>query len=335
MKNKILGGVYGQALGDAFAMPALLTPRDTWNYYHGWITTFHPGPDFHPFHSGMVAGRVTDDSEQAFALAEEIIREGGVSVEGIARAVMNWYDRVDGDNCPYVGPSTRRAVLAMKRGVDLKQTGRFGDTNGASMRVSPVGLIHPGDIESAVQDAYLSCIPTHNTNVAVSGAAAIAGAIAAALVDGSTLDDIIAAGVRASEMGRASTESWIGASVGRRIEMAVQIARSARPELDRLQDIYDLVGATLAITEAVPSAFGVLVMAEGDPLKTAMYAAQLSGDADTIGAMAVAMAGAWKGIEAFPAWVVEGLRTANPEFDFDALAEGLYQLALANSRKPE
>lgn len=330
MKNKILGGVYGQALGDALAMPALLTPSDTWNYYHGWITTFFPGPDFHPFHRGMVAGRVTDDSEQAFALATEIIRDGGVSVEGTARAVMTWYDRIDGDNCPYVGPSTRRAVLAMKRGVDLKETGRFGDTNGASMRVSPVGLIHPADLEAAVLDAYHSCVPTHNTDVAVSGAAAIAGAIAIALAEGSTLDDVIQAGVQASEMGRALTENWIGASVGRRIRMAVEIARSDRPELERLQDIYDLVGATLAITEAVPAAFGVLAMAEGDPLRTAMYAAQLSGDADTIGAMATAIAGAWKGVEAFPDWALEGLRMANPEFDFEAIAEGLHALALKN-----
>ena len=116
MKNKILGGIFGQALGDAWAMPALLNPRDTWEYHHGWITDFLPGPAFHPFHGGMVAGKVTDDTEQAYALAEEIIREGKVSIEGTARAVMNWYDRIDGDNCPYVGPSTRRAVLAMKRG---------------------------------------------------------------------------------------------------------------------------------------------------------------------------------------------------------------------------
>ena len=332
MKNKVLGGVFGQALGDAWAMPALLTPSQTREYFKEGFTDFYPGPDSHPFHRGLLAGRVTDDTEQAYALAEEILRDGKVSIEGTARAVINWYDRIDGDNCIYVGPSTRRAVLAMKRGVDLQQTGRFGDTNGASMRISPVGLIHPGDVESAVRDTYLSCIPTHHTDVAISGASAIAGAIAIAMMPGTSMDDIVAAGIRAADLGRAYEEHWIGASVSRRIRLAVEIARSPLSESERLQDIYDLVGATLAITEAVPAAFGVLVMADGDPLKTATYAAQLSGDADTVGAMATAIAGAWRGIEAFPVWILDRLRKANPEMDFDRLADGLFKLAEA-SRK--
>lgn len=327
MKNKVLGGIYGQALGDAWAMPALLNPHDTWEYYQGWITDFLPGPDFHPVHAGLPAAKVTDDTEQAYALAEEIIRDGKVSIEGTARAVMNWYDRIGGDTASYVGPSTRRAVQAMKRGVDLRQTGRLGDTNGASMRISPVGLIHPGDVEGAVRDAYLTCVPTHHTDVAASGAGAVAGAIAAAMVPGATLDDIIEAGVRAADLGRQYDEHWIGASVSRRIRMAVEIARSGMSDREKLQEIYDVIGNTLAITESVPAAFGVLVMGEGDPLRVATYAAGLSGDADTTGAMGAAIAGAWGGIEAFPAWVLKKLRDANPEMDFDRIADGLYALA--------
>jgi ADP-ribosylglycohydrolase len=332
MKNKVLGGVFGQALGDAWAMPALLTPKDTWDYYKGWFTDFYPGPDSHPFHHGMPPARVTDDTEQAYALAEEILREGKVSIEGTARAVINWYDRIDGDNSPYVGPSTRRAVLAMRRGVDLQLTGRFGDTNGASMRILPVGLIHPGDVEGAVRDAYLSCVPTHHTDVAVSGASAIAGALAMAMIPGTSIDELVEAGMRAADLGRAYEERWIGASISRRIRAAVEIARSPLSELDRLQEIYDLLGATVMITESVPAAFAVLVMADGDPLKTATYAAQLSGDADTIGAMGTAIAGTWRGIEAIPEWVQERLRKANPEMDFDWLADGLFKLAQASGK---
>ena len=65
----ILGGLLGQAFGDAFAMPALLHPEDTWKCYGGWLTDFHPGPAGHPVHEGLPAARVTDDTEQAFALA--------------------------------------------------------------------------------------------------------------------------------------------------------------------------------------------------------------------------------------------------------------------------
>ena len=55
----ILGGLLGQAFGDAFAMPALLHPQATWDHYGGWITDFHPGPTGHPAHEGLPPARVT------------------------------------------------------------------------------------------------------------------------------------------------------------------------------------------------------------------------------------------------------------------------------------
>ena len=58
MQDRILGGLFGQALGDAWAMPAMLTPDDTWEKYGGWITGFLPGPEDHPVHGGY-AGRVS------------------------------------------------------------------------------------------------------------------------------------------------------------------------------------------------------------------------------------------------------------------------------------
>lgn len=326
MYDRILGGLYGQALGDAWAMPALLRPDDTWAYYGGWLTRFHPGPSQHPVHAGLPPGRVTDDTEQAFALAEAIIADGGVTVAGTARAIVAWYERVGGDACPYVGPSTRRAVLAIKTGANLAQAGLRGDTNGAAMRVAPVGLIHAGDVEAAARDAAISCIPTHNSDVAASGAAAVAGAIACAMTPGATLDEIISAGMFSADLGRTLAPVWMGASISRRIALAVEIARSPQPERARLQELYDLIGATLSISESVPAAFGVLAMAQGDPQQAAIYAAGLSGDADTIGAMACAIAGAWRGASAFAPQVVATLRAANTDLDFDAVAAGLAAL---------
>jgi ADP-ribosylglycohydrolase len=331
MFDHILGGLYGQALGDAWAMPAMLHPDDTWKMYGGWITEFLPAPDEHEFHHGLPAGRITDDTEQAVALAESIIKDGKVSVEGAARAIIAWYDRVGGDTCQYVGPSTRRAVQAIKAGADLTTSGRFGDTNGSAMRVSPVGLIHPEQVEAAVADAALSCVPTHNTDVAISGAAAIAGAIAAAMKPGIKLEDVVQAGIWAAELGRQHGHRWIGASVPKRIALAYEIATNRKPERDRIQELYDLVGTGLPLTESVPAAFGVLVMADGDPKQTAIYAAALSGDADTIGAMACAIAGAWKGASAFAPEIIATLKEANPEVDFEGLAHGLLAVAIKNN----
>ncbi|WP_322806807.1 ADP-ribosylglycohydrolase family protein [Thermanaerothrix sp.] len=326
MLNKILGGLYGQALGDAWGMPALLTPEATWEYFGGWIEDFKPAPEHHPVHAGLPAGRVTDDTEQAFALAQAILAERRMTAEGAARALMAWYERVGGDRSPYVGPSTRRAIQALRRGEDLYQVGRFGDTNGAAMRVSPVGLIHPGDPRGAIADAYLSCIPTHHTNVAVSGAAAVAAAIAVAMRPGAELEEIVNAAKDAAIVGLKMGHLWMGASIARRIDLALEIVRGPGDERQRLQTLYDVIGAGLAMTEAVPAAFGVLALAEGDVRRTAIYGAALSGDADTVTAMACAIAGTWQGIEAFdPMWLAQ-LRRVNPELDFEGVAEGLYDL---------
>ena len=330
LHNKILGGLYGQALGDAWGMPAYFDLDRTWNAYGGWITEFLPGPSDHPVHFGLPAGRITDDSEQAFSLARSFIQHGGVSLEAAVSAIIEWYDRVGGDTSPYVGPSTRRGVQALKRGEDPHQSGLWGDTNGAPMRISPVGLLHPGDPMGAIADAATVCIPTHNTNVAISGACAVAAAIAVGMTEGATLDALIAAGVLGATLGRKHGREWLGPSVARRITLAVEIARGPGDELARLREIYDVIGTSLSVPETVGAAFGVLAMADGDPKQTAIYAANLSGDADTVGAIACAMAGAYCGIEAFEPAILATLDAdeVSAAYNIRALADGLHRMVV-------
>jgi ADP-ribosylglycohydrolase len=102
--------------------------------------------------------------------------------------------------------------------------------------------------------------------------------------------------------------------------------------MERLKDLYDRVGTSLFIPESVPAAFGVLVMAQGDPRQCAVYAAALSGDADTIAAMACAIAGAWRGAGDFDPAHIQRLRQVNPELDFEGVARGLWRLAQDNQR---
>ncbi|MBN1263975.1 MAG: ADP-ribosylglycohydrolase family protein [Anaerolineales bacterium] len=331
LAEHILGGIFGQALGDAFAMPAYLRPQDTLKYYSGWIETFLPGPPGHPAHDGLKAGQITDDTEQAMALASSIIEEGGITVEGAARAIVSWYDFIDGDVNPYVGPSTRRACQALKQGADPHTTGVNGDTDGGAMRISPIGLINPGRIDDAIRDAVTACTPTHFTQVAISGAAAAAAAIAAALTPGSSLDSVLEAGVYGGEQGAESGRIWLGASVPRRIELAVEIARRAVPVYDRIVTLFELIGSTLATSETVPTAFGILALAEGDPVQCARYSAAVSGDADTVGAIACAIAGTWKGVKAIPQDWIHTLETVNSRYDFRGTAKGLVKIAVERS----
>ncbi len=327
LQSNILGCLYGQALGDAFAMPAQVHPDDTERAF-GWLDSWQAAPDDHIVHAGLPAGRITDDSEQAFSIARAVIDAGAVTLQAAVNGLLAWYERVDGDNSPYVGPSTRRGVNALKRGEDPRTTGLWGDTNGAPMRIAPIGLLHPGDVEGAVQDAATVCMPTHFTQPAVSGAGAVAAAVAQALAEGVSLDDVIAAGLRGAELGRAHGRRFFGCSVAFKIQQAREIAKCSADDRAKLRRLFDEVGATLNVPETVGAAFGILTMAQGDPKRTAILAANLSGDADTIGAIACAMAGAFAGFEAIPAQDVDVLEADEvfQSYDARAIAAGLQRL---------
>lgn len=327
----ILGGIYGQALGDAWAMPALFHPDQTWAYYNGWLDRFWPAPPDHPLHAGFRAGQFTDDTQQALAMAEAVIAAGQITVEEAARAMLAWYERVQGEDVPYISHDTHRALAALKSGSDPHLTGLRGHTDGGAKRVSPIGLMHPGDPDAAVADAIIACTPTHFTDVALSGACAVAAAVAQALVPETTLEEIVNVAMRAAEVGREHGVVWWGASVSRKIDYAVQLATDSRfSERDRLQNLYDLIGATQSAADSVPCAFGVLAMADGHPAQTAIFVAALSGNADTVGAMACAIAGAWHGVEAIPLEHIETLNRANPAYNFEQTAAGLYEIAQRN-----
>jgi ADP-ribosylglycohydrolase len=326
----IRGGVYGQAFGDAFCMPALLSPDQTRARFPVIPDTLVAPDGSHIVHHGLPAGRVTDDTEQAVYLAREVLAAGAVTHAAVARAVIGWYDAVGGDTLPFAGPSTRRAVARIRAGEDPAKTGLGGDTNGAAMRVSVLGFLFPGDVEAAARAGAQSAVPTHNTRAGCASAAAVAAAVAAALSPNATLRDVLNAGLRGAEVGHEIGVQHLGASVARRIEFAVSLARDNEgDDSRRLQAIYDLVGTSLAASESVPAAFGVLALADGDPLRAARLAFELSGDADTVAAIACAIAGAFKGVDAIPAAMRATLDGANPNFDFEALARDLHAAALA------
>jgi len=322
----VLGGLYGQALGDAFAMPAYLTPQDTWDFYDGWIDRFYPAPIDHPTHSGLAAGQVTDDTQQAVALAEAILADGDVTVAGTARALTAWYQQINGDHSTYVGANTRRAVQAILNGADPYTTGTLGDTDGGAMRILPVGLVNAGNLDQAVKDTVTACTPTHYTRVGISAAAAVACAVAQALVPETSLEEVLSAGTRGAGMGAAYGRYWYGASVSRRIELALDIAHGEGGQFEKIVDLHDIVGSTLSASETIPSAFGVVALAAGDPMNAARFAAALSGDADTAGAIACAIAGTWKGVGAFPDEIINTLEEVNPDINFRLTAGRLTEL---------
>ena len=325
--NSALGALYGLAIGDALGMPTqLLSPEDVDRRF-GMITWFQPAPDDHPIAAGLPAGHITDDTEQALLIARLLIDgHGRIDPHTLANALAHWErEMVRRGSLDLLGPSTQRAISAVAAGTSVEEAGRFGDTNGAAMRVTPVGIARPiEDFDGLLEAVVDASGVTHNTTLALSGASAVAATVSAG-VGGASLDGAIQVGLSAARAGR-NHGAWVaGADVAARIEAALDGVRGlARDELVRF--IRNVVGTSVATQESVPAAFAVLqATQEAGAWEACLLAASLGGDSDTIAAMAGAIAGACQGIDAFPADALDLIRTVN-KLELEPIAEQLLRL---------
>lgn len=321
--DRACGTLYGVALGDAMGMPAEMWPRDEVLRYFGEIKGFEPGPPGHFIVDGYVAGQVTDDTQQTVMLAEAILGSGGrVVAAEVARHLVAWADRVGAAGGNFLGPSSKRAIEALRSGVPPEEAGAMGDTNGAAMRIAPVGILSPSaDLDGLVDRVEAASLPTHGTNIAIAGAAMIAAAVSRA-IDSDDLDEVLAWAVRAGEIGMARGRKTPGASLRRRTEWALERVRQGGEPAAVLGDLYDFIGAGVATTEAVPAALALVRLADGDPVRGALLCANLGGDTDTIGAMVGGICGAFSGLGAIPERYVTTLREVNG-LELEPLAAGL------------
>lgn len=310
--KRIHGCLMGVACGDAMGMPtSMMSPDAIRKHFPKGISDFVKAPKNHPIHAGLAAGQVTDDTQQTLVVADAILEDGLVDPLGIARRLLAWAESLNGLETALLGPSSLRALRAIKEGKNINETGPFGDTNGASMRISPVGIIHRGALRDTVDDVALACLATHNTDIAISGASAVACAVGAAVAGTRSIDRIIEAALRGATLGMKRGRPWIGASIVKRTEFALDIVKRRTSEKKILQDLYDYVGAGVATTETIPVCLAIVAYAEGDPVRTVKLTANLGGDADTIGAIAGSIVGAFAGIDAFPMRYRETIETVN------------------------
>ena len=191
------------------------------------------------------------------------------------------------------------------------ETGMQGTTNGAAMRVAPIGIAHIGNVDGALNDAMAASIPTHNTHNAMSSAAEIACAVAVAMTDDATIDNVITAAKQGAERGRAcGAWSW-ATPLEKRIELAVRLVNESKNLDDALQALYDFVGVGLDPAESVATAMGVVVAVKGDPMQAILAGVNIGGDTDTIAAIAGSICGALRGIDAIDAEMLEQVERVN------------------------
>ncbi|WP_081609838.1 ADP-ribosylglycohydrolase family protein [Mesorhizobium sp. STM 4661] len=299
--DRAMGALIGGALGDALGMPTqLLSPARIAELY-GHVEDFVAPVADHPVSRGLLAGTITDDTEQALLLGRILIVSGDrFDHTRWVNALLDWERDVKArGSYDLLGPSTKRAIDAINEGVPAEEAGSGGDTNGAAMRIAPVGIMMPLEpLDALVAKVAETCRATHNTSIAIASAAAVAAAVSCGVAGGdwrSASDSAVAAARRGAALGH-----WVtGGDIAARIDWARVLVRG-RPVADGIRLITDLVGTGVASQESVPAAFAVLEIAGGDPWQAAIISSNLGGDTDTIGAVAAGMAGACTGFSRLP-----------------------------------
>lgn len=322
LHSRIHGSLAAACLADALGAPTEELSRGQIRAaFGGYVTDFHAPLPGAPYAKGRAAAQITDDSSQMIMLARLLARTGAALTPADVAGLLIEWSKNENYFPHFAGPTTREAIARLERGADPREVGKAGTimtqgaSNGAAMRVAPVGLFHHGDPEAAVRTAFVTCVPSHNTTAGVAGAAAIAAAVARACTPNAELVDVVRAatdGARAgAELGRTEGRDVPGASVERRIDRAVALAVTARDDEHAIDLIAEEIGVGLPAAEAVPAALGFFVAGAGDPVRVARLAANAGGDSDTIGCMAAAIAGAYRGIEAVDAAAVAQVERAN------------------------
>jgi ADP-ribosylglycohydrolase len=269
-EERVVGCFQGLATGDAIGKQTeTLSRAEVQRWYPGGVTGFHGQPgDVIPRYAGKRyewrIGETTDDTEQTLAVARALLSEGRVSHAAIGRELL----RCRKSAHPGV------SLWSLLQSGDPGRVATDGDGCGAAMRAAPIGVMYPvSRLDELVQGAYECSIPTHGGQLAISAAAAVAGAVSAALA-GLRGEEVLAVAVQAAQGTMAEAIERTYSELKRRGRLAVEE-----------------VAAPLEVRTIVPLAISLAVIT-GSAEETALFAANLGGDADSVASIGGAIAGA-------------------------------------------
>ena len=338
--SRAYGALAGLALGDALGMPTQAMSPEQIRAVYGRITGLVDGDASQPYAPGMPAGSVTDDTEQALLIASLLVRGRGTSSGRVAldagefaHALLAWEDSmIERGSLDLLGPSTKAALERVRAGEDPLTVGGAGTTNGAAMRVTPIGIAMPTADPQAFADAvWSSCQVTHATRQGFQSAALVAAAVSfgidAARSPSLDLRSLLWKALSyvdsLPERGAWTPDPDVVAATRRAMQLV------ANPASSSLECLIEQVGTSVASAQAIPMAFALLAR---DPSPQALLdAANIGGDTDTIGAIAGAILGAALGFEVF---VGRGLAQVELASHLDLPSVALELLELRAAHEP-
>lgn len=332
MYSKILGGLLGAAAGDAMGAPTeTRTRQQIAEKFGGYVTDFLE-PPVDTFGRGNRPGQVTDDFSLAYDALEEILKAGEVNEASAVAGLLRWAEKPEFFD-KFAGPTTRARIMELRgetvaRPAFVPANENNKASNGAAMKSAPIALLSMGNVDKAIDDVITVGKVTHNNNIALSGAAAIAAATSAAMREGASLDDVVEAAVYGAEkgdkIGRETALTLAGPSVVTRIKWAVKVAKESENLDQAIDAIADSVGCGLMTAEAVPAAIGLCVAARGNTVDGICAAVNIGDDTDTVATMVGGILGALNGAESMPEYYLQIIDKENG-YDLSELANRIME----------
>ncbi|UDI91481.1 MULTISPECIES: ADP-ribosylglycohydrolase family protein [unclassified Pseudomonas] len=327
--DRALGAFYGLALGDALGMPTQSLNRETIRQRFGQITDLQDAGPLQPIAANMPKGSITDDTEQAILVGELLVEgRGRIEPAVLAQRLIEWEAEMQAKGSQdLLGPSTKRAIEMILAGHSPEEAGRYGTTNGAAMRITPVGIAADvANPERFIAAVVQACQVTHNTTLGISSAAAVAAVVSAG-INGLDLGEALNLGQQIAQQAEAHGHWVAGGRIASRISWARSISVESDPVL--LADLlYDVIGTSVASQESVVVSFALaqqVAVGEMTPFDALCMAASLGGDTDTIAAILGAMLGACLGLQSWPAPMIETVKAVN-DLELEPLVTGLLAL---------
>jgi poly(ADP-ribose) glycohydrolase ARH3 len=285
LTDRFLGSALGTFVGDAMGEPVEGWPHKAIHSRFGLLDTVL-----------REEARYTDDTQMMIGILETLAEKGSFDPAVCALRFQENFDPSRGYGRRIFGVMER-----IRQGMPWNEVGTDSFGNGGAMRIAPIGCFYYSDLQAVEENAILSARITHNHPEGLAGAVAQATAVALAVQHGLSNDPVeaesfvnrVSAQVRSIDKGFAESLDAI-TSISRRFS-----SRPADDAIELIEAIGDQYGLSLRAIESVPAAIGAFVLTNSFR-ESVVLAVNLGGDADTIGAMAGAVAGAYYGLQQIP-----------------------------------
>ncbi|MFQ6040646.1 MAG: ADP-ribosylglycohydrolase family protein [Candidatus Poribacteria bacterium] len=302
IKSKFIGALLGAFVGDALGMPVEGYSAAMISQRYGVLNE-------------MVFGRYTDDTQMMIGIAESLVHCKGFNGEDMAQRFVSNFDLTRG-----YGPGAMMAIDKLRAGYSWDkaggttfENGSYG--NGSAMRIAPVGVFYHDNPKQLRKVAYLSSMITHAHPLGKEGGALQAYAIACALETRSLRENGFLQSIKA----------FLRDDIDIYHEKIDQIQRLLETD-QKPSEVVNTLGNGITCFDSIPAAIYSFLSHHESFESAVVYAVNLGGDADTIGAMTGAISGAYHGYEEIPDRWIEKLENGVKGRDYViSLAEQLYE----------